>query len=316
MFETFKAALSPMLVLFLCIVFGFVINKRNLMPKNSANVLSKLETYVICPCLIIENFMTYCRIESFKLYYPIMIYSIIACLAAIFTAIFLSKFFVKEGYGRNIYKYALTFANFGFMGNTIVPAILGEEILYNYMLFTLPLNVAVYSWGVTNLIIRKDKNEKINPLKNLMNPIFFSILIGMILGVLNLKPYIPTFLTSTIHNFAVCMGPIAMFLTGFVIGDFDLISIFKSKKVYIATLLRLIILPAFIITVLKLLGADTFILKLALFAYATPFGLNTVIFPAAYGGEANTGASMAMISHTFSVFTIPIMYALFTAIFL
>jgi predicted permease len=112
------------------------------------------------------------------------------------------------------------------------------------------------------------------------------------------------------------MGPIAMFLTGFVIGDFDLISIFKSKKVYIATLLRLIILPAFIITVLKLLGADTFILKLALFAYATPFGLNTVIFPAAYGGDANTGASMAMISHTFSVFTIPIMYALFTAIFL
>lgn len=314
MFETFKATLSPMLVLFLCILFGFVINKRNLMPKNSANVLSKLETYVICPCLIIENFMTYCRIESFKLYYPIVLYSIIACLVAIFTAIFLSKFFVKEGYNRNIYKYALTFANFGFMGNAIVPVILGEEILYKYMLFTLPLNVAVYSWGVTNLIIRKDENKKINPLKNLINPIFFSILIGMILGVLNLKPYIPTFITSTIHNFAVCMGPIAMFLTGFVIGDFNVLKLIGNKKVYIASALRLIILPAVLVAILKFAGANETILTCCLFAYATPLGLNTVIFPAAYGGDVDTGASMAMISHTLCVITIPVMYSIFTAV--
>lgn len=314
MFVIFKAALSPMLVMFLCIIFGFIINKKKLMPENSANVLSKLENYVICPCLIINNFMTYCTTTSLKNYYPIVIYSIIACLVAIFIAIFLSKFFVKEGYGRNIYKYALTFANFGFMGNAIVPQLLGEEILYNYMLFTLPLNVAVYSWGVTNLIIKKDKDKKVNPLKNLINPIFFSILIGMFIGILNLKPYIPYFITSTISNFAVCMGPIAMFLTGFVIGDFDLVNIFKNTKVYIATFLRLLILPTILVLLLKLLGANALILKLCLFAYATPIGLNTVIFPAAYGGDATTGASMAMISHTLSIITIPIMYSLLTLI--
>ena len=314
MFSLFKATLSPMLVMFLCIVFGFLLNKKKLMPQNSANVLSKLENYVICPCLIINNFMTYCTIESLVKYYNIIIYSVIACLVAIFIAIFLSKFFVKEGYGRNIYKYALTFANFGFMGNAIVPQILGEEILYNYLLFTLPLNIAVYSWGVTNLIIRKDENEKVNPLKNLINPIFFSILIGMLIGIFNLKPYIPYFITSTISGFAVCMGPIAMFLTGFVIGNFELVNIFKDKKVYIGTILRLFVLPTFLIVLLKVLGADTLILKLCLFAYATPFGLNTVIFPAAYGGDTTTGASMAMISHTLSVITIPIMYSLLSII--
>ena len=35
-----------------------------------------------------------------------------------------------------------------------------------------------------------------------------------------------------------------------------------------------------------------------------------VVFPAAYGGDPSTGASMALISHTLSVLTIPVMYAL------
>ena len=53
---------------------------------------------------------------------------------------------------------------------------------------------------------------------------------------------------------------------------------------------------------------------LALICFATPLGLNTIVYPAAYGGETKTGASMAMISHTLSVVTIPLMYLLFIVI--
>ena len=55
---------------------------------------------------------------------------------------------------------------------------------------------------------------------------------------------------------------------------------------------------------------------LMMFAFATPLGLNTVVFPAAYGGDPSTGVSMATISHTVCVVTIPIMYALLTAFIL
>ena len=50
-------------------------------------------------------------------------------------------------------------------------------------------------------------------------------------------------------------------------------------------------------------------LYLAFFAIAAPLGLNTVVFPEAYGGNPETGASMAMISHTLCILTIPLMYA-------
>ena len=40
--------------------------------------------------------------------------------------------------------------------------------------------------------------------------------------------------------------------------------------------------------------------------------LNTVVFPAAYGGDPTIGAAMATVSHTLCVASIPLMYSLLT----
>ena len=97
---------------------------------------------------------------------------------------------------------------------------------------------------------------------------------------------------------------------GFVIGDYPFKNLLSLKKVYIAMVLRLLILPIVIIAILVLCGANKHIATLALFAYATPLGLNTVVFPAVYGGDTQTGAGMAMISHILCIVTIPVLYVL------
>jgi len=74
---------------------------------------------------------------------------------------------------------------------------------------------------------------------------------------------------------------------------------------------RLVIIPAVFVMVLKLIGINETILSLALICFATPLGMNTIVYPAAYGGDFRTGASMTMISSTLSVITIPIMYLVF-----
>ena len=86
---------------------------------------------------------------------------------------------------------------------------------------------------------------------------------------------------------------------------------FCDKNVYIATFLRLVAIPSLIMIVLNLVGATKELMLLVLIAFATPLGLNTVVFPAVYGSNTRIGASMAMISHTLSVITIPLMYLIF-----
>lgn len=313
MFDVFTATLSPMLVMFLCMVVGFVLNKKKLCPDNTTTVLSKLETYVLCPALTLSTFSRYCTPESLSAHSDLILFSALLTVLAIALAYALSPLFANKGYSRNVYKYALAFANSGFMGNAIVPAILGEEALYTYMLFTLPLNIGIYTWGITILI---PKGEKSNPLKNLLNPPVIAVALGMVLGLSGVSAHLPAFFTDTLSSLGGCMGPVAMVLTGFVVGNYSFKAMVSDKKIYFAALLRLFILPALFIGILKLLGASGTVMTMTLFAFATPLGLNTVVFPAAYGGNTATGASMATISHTVCVVTIPIMYALLTILFL
>ena len=169
MLETFQATLSPMLVMLMCMIIGYIAKKTNIVPDNTATVLSKLENYFLVPALIIKNFMEYCTIESITEQYKLILYCLIALVIALAIALPLSKVFAgNDYYERNIYKYALCFGNFSFMGNAIVPAILGDAMLYNYMLYILPLNVAVYTWGLIILIPRGEKKQSV--FKNLINP--------------------------------------------------------------------------------------------------------------------------------------------------
>lgn len=304
------ATLSPMLMMFACMVTGFILNKKKLCPENTATVLSKLETYVLAPALTVNTFSKYCTVASLTEQYKMILYCLLALAIAIGLSFLLAPLFTGKGYNRNIYRYALTFGNFGFMGNAIVPAIFGEEALYSYMLFSLPLNLAVYTWGIASLIPRGESKK--SPLWNLLNPSVFAVVIGAVIGLTGIYDYVPDFVFSTLSALGSCMGPIAMLLTGFIIGNYRFKTLLSNKKVYIAAVLRLFILPAAFVLLLKVLGADETTLIMCLFGFATPLGLNTVVFPAAYGGDTETGASMAMVSHTVCVITIPVMYALLT----
>ena len=311
MLMVFQSTITPMLTMFTCIVIGYVLNKLKLLPENADTVLAKTETYVLVPALNISTFMNYCTVESLSSYRPFLTVSVILITVAISIAIPLSGMFTKDSYQRNIYKYALTFGNFGFLGNAIVPIILGEEFLYPYLLFTLPLNAMCYIWGLSLLVPAGNSN---NIFKNLLNPCVISIGIGAVLGLTGMQPVIPSFAKLTLSNLSACMGPIAMILTGFVAAKYRIGDLLNKPFVYLATLFRLILLPVAFLAVLVLLGIDALIIKMCLFAYATPLGLNTVVFPTAYNKDASTGASMALISHTLCVVTIPLLYTVLTYI--
>jgi len=306
MLDVFQSTVTPMLMMFSCIVIGFVLNKMKLLPENADSVLAKLETYVLVPALNISTFMNYCTVKSLATYKYYVIVSAVMIAVAIGISYPLSRFFSKDSYQRNIYKYALTFGNFGFLGNAIVPIILGEDVLYPYLLFTLPLSTMCYVWGLSVLIPKGSGNN--NVFKNLLNPCVISIGIGAVLGLTGIGTVVPSFLKLSLSNLSSCMGPIAMILTGFVAAKHSLGILLKKPFVYLAALFRLIILPTVFIVALALLKIDSQIIIMALFAFATPLGLNTVVFPSAYGEDTSTGASMALISHTLCVITIPLLY--------
>ena len=313
MLDTFLATISPMLVMFTCILVGFLLKKGKLVPDNAATVLSKLEIYVLLPAQIVSTFFRYCTVATLSQQYKLIIYGCIAIGLSAVMGFALAPMFSKHRDERGIYRYSLIIANAGFLGNAIVSQILGPEALYGYMLLCMPNNVFLYGWAINSLIPR-GKGEGKSLWKRLLNPTLIALVSGISLGLLGIGNVLPDFAWSVLDKLAGCMGPIAMVLTGIVIGGYRIRSLMKIKRVYIASFLRLLILPGIIVAVLVLLGADRNTALFAMFAYGSALGLNTVVIPAAYDGDTQTGASMAMISHAGAVLTIPLLYAVLTKI--
>ncbi|MBE6540974.1 MAG: AEC family transporter [Ruminococcaceae bacterium] len=318
MLSTFLSALSPMLMLFTCIGAGYALRRSDILSKESSQVIAKLETWLFVPALSFTTMSAYCTAESLKTHFVNMLFACFVALISVSIAIFLARFFTKKpSPERGIYQYALAFGNQGFMGEPVVLAIFGATALSYFKFYTIPLGIVIYTWGISVLV--PDGENGGNLLKKIFNFPTIATLAGILAGTLGLTKYIPTFLMSSLNSLGSCMGPLAMVLAGVTVANYSLPSMLKNKKVYIASLLRLIVIPSFIvaavwglkelINLLFALNINNLVVYLALFASAMPLGLNTIVFPEAYGGNPETGASMALISHTLCVITIPIMFA-------
>lgn len=316
--EFFNLTLTQMLSMFALIIAGFIIQKLNLIHKDSDKVISKLETLILAPALSLSNQAVNCTPKNFSENFSLIFYGLIIVLLAIALSYPLSRLFIKGDskelvYRRQIYKYALTFGNYGYMGNFIVLGIWGDMMFFRYSMFNFFTAIMCTAWGIYILIPKE--HSKGNILKNLkrglINPPFIALLIGMILGLTGIGPKLPPFISTALSNAGNCMGPVAMVLAGIVIGKYNFKELISDKKVYIVTFLRLIVIPSAMALILKLINTPKDIIILALITYATPLGLNTIIYPASYGGETKTGASMTMISHVLSVITIPVMCLIF-----
>ena len=330
MLQTFEATLQPMLTLFICIAVGFALRKSNILPDSASAVMARLETWVFCPALNFITMARFCTVPALTTNITNVIIGSVSVVIALTISILLSRVFVpKKCYERGVYQYALAFGNFGYVGDPVILALFGDSVLSYYKLFTLPFTLTVYIWGLSILV--PDNGKQDNPIKKAINPPTIAMLAGIVVGLSGIGTaggFIDSrlpFLFSTLDALKSCMGPVAMLLAGCTIAKYNFLAMLKNKKVYIATFLRLIVFPAFIIGCLygiKELGNSLFslqisndVLYLAFFAIAAPLGLNTVVFPEAYGGNPETGASMAMISHTLCILTIPLMYAVMILVF-
>ncbi len=301
----FTTTLNQMLMFFSVMILGFILRRKNIVPENADVSLSKVLTMVVSPALLLKTFIANFNIETLLEKSYIFIWGIILLFILIFLGTALANLFAENRYIKYIYTYSFIIPNMGYMAQPLTLAVFGEQALFDLMIFSIPFNVYIYSVGFTRL---NPKNEKVS-LKSLANPLFFSMGIAIVLGLF--KVPIPTFVENTLSSLAACMGVIAMLLSGLVIGKYDLRELVSSGKVYVASLIRLIAIPGAVVYVLKALGLPSYIYMTALCVFAMPMGLNTIVFPAAFGGDTKPGASMALISSIFGIITIPIMFALF-----
>lgn len=311
--ELFVSTLERMGFLLVLMITGFAVVKLKAVPENCMQVLSKLENNVFIPALVMGTFMTKFTPESIAVSGKYLLCGCVVLCICIPIAILVARCLSKDAYLRNIYTYGLAFSNFGFMGNAVVQALF-PDVFVNYLIFVLPFWAGIYLWGTPFLLIgRAEKNNGCKSLlKSFANPMLIGMLIGVVLGLSCLP--LPEFVGSAVITLGDCMSPVAMLLTGMTIARIDLKKAFTNVAVYVASMIRLVVLPLIAIGILIFVKLEYSLALCVVCCLAMPLGLSPVVVPAGYGKDTSDAAGMALISHLLSCITIPLVFMLFSQV--
>lgn len=307
----FLSTLNQIAFLFTLIAAGYILAKLGILPEGASKVLAKLENTIFIPALVLGTFIENFTVERLASAWKLLLVSVAIAVVMIPVSILVSKAVTRDRYIQNIYTYGLAFSNFGFMGNAVVSAMF-PDIFFEYLLFTLPLWVEIYVWGVPVLLMGDTEKQQTltDRLKPFVNPMFVAMLIGIVIGLLKIP--MPSFLVSVLDSSSACMSPVAMLLTGITVSTISFKKTFTDVRTYIISVVRLVALPLAFIGVSLLIPVfrDETIFICALASLAMPLGLNTIVIPSALGKDTSVAAGMAVISHVLSVITIPVIFAL------
>ena len=299
-----------MTFLFIIILLGWLLAKTKILPQNSAVVLSRLETYLFIPALVLGSFMNNFTLGSLKTM-GIAFLSGFAFLAInSVISILIAKCFSKDRFLKNLYTYGLAFPNFGFLGNAVVGTVF-PQYLPSYIMFTLPLWVGINAWGAPILLSEKKPEYKNiwHRIKSIINPLMVAMLVGMLIGISGLK--MPSFIDNAITTMGNCMSPVAMLLTGMAIAESNFLKLFAKIPNYFVSAIRLIVLPLISILVVYLFEIPTYLSVLIVCASSMPLGLNVVVIPKSFGRDVTDGSSMILISHLMAIISVPAMFTIF-----
>ncbi len=303
------STLEQMAFLFSLILLGYVLVRAGVLDKGAAGVLSKLESWLFVPALVMGTFIGNFTVDILQTAGKLILFSFAIMVVILPLSILVPRLCTRDRFKRRIYTYGLAFSNFGFMGNAVVSA-LYPEIFFEYLVFVIPLWILIYMWGVPVLLISDDGEEQTlgKRLKSFLNPMFICMIIGMVIGLTGIR--LPDWTANVIDTCGACMSPVAMLLTGMTVAGMNFRRVLSDKSIYAVTAIRLLLIPLAAIGVLFLLPIDRTFFVCAICSLAMPLGLNTVVIPAAYGKDTSTASGMALVSHLLSCITIPLIFLL------
>lgn len=294
---------KQILGLFIIIFIGYMTIKCHILTTSDSKVISKVVLYIVCPCTIFNAF----QIDFTNEKMMGLILSFIAAIVVHVIFIPLTRFLGKIFHLMPVEKASLIYSNAGNLIIPLVSSILGEEwVLYTsgYMVVQ---TILIWTHGKNMVCNEKHYDWK----KIVLNINVIAILLGIFMFISRLQ--LPVLLQDTMSQIGSMVGPLSMLVIGMLLGEMELLSIFKEKRVYLICFLRLLVYPGLVILAFSLLGLQkslpmaSDILLISLLAASAPAAATITQFAQLYDKHPSYTSIMNVMSVIFCIITMPLM---------
>ena len=318
--DAFFVMLRNVLLFVALAVPGFILVKKGWIKKEQSEVISGLITYIGFPFMVAAG--TIGSITVTNETFLALLLSFLLYAAFTFLALFAARpltAFEKEPKRSGMIKFCSVMANNGFLGmplgiavfginSPVIPVMIAANIVNGIMLNTIGL-----------YLVTGDKS-RIN-LKNLLfNPVMIAFVVGILLNLCHVPEYVPE-VTKFCEYLGNIVTPLSMTVIGMKLGSINFKDVFCGWKVYYVAFLKLVAFPLAAVCVLfalRVASQDIFTVAFCMgltVSFSTPTATLSTAFADRYGGDVENAVAYTLGSTLLSVITLPLLFALASAIF-
>ena len=282
---------------------GFTVVKCGLIDAKSSRTLSVICIYIIMPCVMINAF----QIEYSR---SIRNGFLLAVAAAILIHIFLLVFVQIIGKPLKlsvVEKESIIYSNSGNLVIPLVTVVLGEKWVIYASAFLM------WTHGQSLMEAKAGINWK----KILCNINLIAIVLGIVLFFTQIR--LPVILGNTMSQISATLGPVCMIMLGMTMTEVKWKDIFSHSRIYLITILKMVVTPLLILLFLKYLPLASMvkdgktILLISLMAVITPSATTIVQLAQLYDQDPVYASTINVMTTLVSIITMPLMVMLYLA---
>lgn len=294
-------------VLFLTMMCGFILVKSKLLKADSSKTLSVICIYILMPCVVINSF----QIEYSSSIRNGFLLAVLAAIIIHIVLLFLTwvlGLFLKLNV---VEKTSLIYSNAGNLVIPLVMAVLGNEWVIYANAFLCVQLLILWTHGQSLM----EQKVQFNWKKIIHNVNLIAVLIGIILFFTQIK--MPEIVGTTMSNLSATLGPVSMMMLGMTMAQIEWKKVFLDTRIYIITILKMIVCPAVILLILKFSPLSTLvpngqtILLISLIAVITPSATTVVQLAQLYDQEPSYASSINVLTTIVCIVTMPLMVMLY-----
>lgn len=295
-----------MVILFTIVVLGYALCKLGYMGDKFDQKLSSIVIDVTCPALILSSVMG-AELPDRSLILPLLGISFLTYILLLVYGFWVPRFVSKSRDEQGMIGFALMFANVGFIGYPIVSAIFGPKAVFYAALLNIPNTFFIFTAGV--MLVKGEHNMKSLSAKVLFSPAMIAAFVAALMVAFSVRtPDIIARPVTMVGNITI---PAALMVIGSSMARLPLKEIIGSPKVYVASLLRLVVVPLSVYFLFRFCGVTDVINNINTVIIAMPVASYGTMFCMKYGRNPSLMTEMTFITTLGSILTIPLITLLF-----
>ena len=301
-------AAKQVLEMFLMILAGFICFKTGVIKEEGKKALSDLLLYLVVPAMIVNSYLVEHDSSMTGNLVRMLIYSILMVGTGL--VITYAVLFSKKNKDRGIMRFACGFSNAAYMGFPLIQALFGAEGILYASVYVTVYNILL--WTVGYSVVTKTTNLKAI-LKTIgTSPVILSVILGLILYLGQIP--VPEVIAEPVRLIGNINTPLAMIITGMIIGTSDLKKMAGNPMIWYVTLIRMVLVPAICFVVFRVIGAGSMVAEVVLLLEACPCAAITSVFAVQYGYHEDLAAGTVVVSTLLSIVTLPVCAMLLTVL--